>query len=119
VQFTFFIGGYFGSHFELVLKKGELTCFFSEKNGSDAAIKYIFSIEEDPDWQLLLQFLQTLKWKKHYDNGSLDGTQWSLKFRHKDIQLNSHGSNSYPNEFKKLLQLLNTICGKHGIPKIH
>jgi hypothetical protein len=37
----------------------------------------ILSIKDDPDWEILVQYLQTLKWKRDYNNNCLDGTQWT------------------------------------------
>lgn len=115
MQFNFFIGGYFGGYFEVFVKKADLVCFISDYPTKPLEPTHIFSIQNDPDFEILLQFLQNLKWKEIYDNGSCDGTQWTLKYRHKEIKLKSYGSNVYPKGFKKLLRLLNNITRKHGI----
>ena len=116
VKFKFFIGGYFGGHFELVLKKKHLVGIISDYPFPPLSPSHSFPIKDDPDWMTLLQYLKTLKWKATYvEAGTCDGTQWTLDFRYEDIHLKCYGSNAYPRGFKKLLQLINNVTKKYGV----
>ena len=115
MKFKFFIGGYFGGCFEFVLKNGHLNCYIPNYSLKPSEPTHIFSIHDDPDWETLLQFLKTLKWKPTYDVGICDGTQWTLEVKYEDINIKSYGSNVYPRGFYKFLRLLNNVTKKHGI----
>ena len=115
MKFKFSIGGYFGGYFEFVLKKGHLYCYIPNYPLKSSEPTHIFSIHDDPDWETLLHFLKTLKWKPTYDVGICDGTQWTLEVKYEDINIKSYGSNVYPRGFYKFLRLLNNVTKKHGI----
>ena len=117
MKFNFFIGGFFGGHYELLLKKGALVCFVADYPMSRTMKPtHIISIKDDPDWETFLQYLQTIQWKEEYESCICDGTQWNLNFRNKGVRITSYGSNNYPPDFKTFLRLLNNVTSKHGIP---
>ncbi|MEJ7627924.1 MAG: hypothetical protein WKF35_13745 [Ferruginibacter sp.] len=117
MKFKFFIGGFYNGHFEIILKKENLICFISNYPLNPLEPTHTFSIVEDTDWEILVQYLRTLQWKSFYEAGMYDGTQWTLEFKTEEINIKSYGSNAYPKGFKKLLRLLNNITEKHRIHK--
>ena len=64
--FKFFIGGFYSGHFELALKKEHLNCFISDFPLKPEEPTNTFRIVDDPDWQILLLHLKTLKWKLQF-----------------------------------------------------
>ena len=118
MKFNFFIGGFYTGHFEIILKKENVSCFISDYPLKPLKPTHTFSIAEDPDWEILVQYLKTLQWKSYYNAGIFDGKQWELEFKTEEIKVITSGSNAYPRGFKKLLRLLNNITAKHGIHKI-
>ena len=118
-KFKFFIGGYFGTNFEVKLEKEDLLFYISDRsfNIRSEVPTHIIPIQDNLDWQKLVKFLKTLDWKRRYENsGMLDGTQWEISFSCEGLKLKSSGSNEYPTEFKKFIRLLNAITRKHYIP---
>ena len=55
------------------------------------------SLEKWISFRYLLDHLNAWKWKPSYSNqGTLDGTQWSLEIEYGDAKISCSGSNSYP-----------------------
>lgn len=120
MKFKFFIGGYHGNHFEVVLQKEDL-CFFVDDIPmgiwEDTKPNYIISIKQDEDWQDLIKLMESLKWKRKYcDNEIMDGTQWKLVFKSSHNKLNCYGSNEYPEDFDAFINRLSLFTKKHKIP---
>ncbi len=57
------------------------------------------SVQDNTGWQKLIEFMKCCKWKKRYDSGTLDGTQWELKAKGAGISIETYGSNAYPVDF--------------------
>jgi len=72
-------------------------------------------VEGNSEWQEVLNFPGTRKWKKEYMDDSLDGTQWQLQVSGDNINIDSHGSNVYPPGFRKFLTLLNIVVSEVGM----
>lgn len=118
MTFRFFIGGFSGRNFEVVLKNDELHFYVSNYPFSIEATdpSHIVSITDDVDWQNLVAYLTDLKWKRSYTTNDLDGTQWELTFKNENVKKNFDGSNAYPPDFGDLLSLIKKITTKHSIP---
>ena len=116
MTFTFFIGGYFSSHTEITYADNELRCVIEDRPAYGHEPNHIFSVENDPDWDNVVNYLASVKWKKEYDDpGIMDGTQWELEFTHNETSLTCVGSNEFPRGFTRFLKLINTILSKNGI----
>jgi hypothetical protein len=107
MTFNFFIGGYGGDSYRLILNNNELS--FYEYYGRPWDPKGIIPIKDNQDWKLVLGFLTNCRWLKSYHTPVCDGTQWELVVKAKGINIKSSGSNAYPKDFKKLLVLLNIV----------
>jgi hypothetical protein len=117
LKFHFSIGGYFGDHFEVVLKNVELY-FYVTNNSIFKQFKkptHKVLITGDIDWQNLIKYIDELKWKKKHETLVLDGTQWELIFISENKKLKCFGSNAYPLYFNKFIALLKKITNKHRI----
>lgn len=113
--FVFSIGGYPGPHFFLQLKE---QCLFVQQSldYDPTPALFTFSVEENPHWLQLLDFLATRNWKGTYgDPMSLDGTSWELTVRWEKRKLAADGSNGYPAGFQKFLRLLNRVTAEKGL----
>ena len=120
MEFSFFIGGYFGNHVECIIRGGKLHCYIMDMSWMKRFVTpTIIPIKNNPDWKALTAFLKAAKWQKEYFNRYvMDGTQWELKFKDKDIKLRCNGSNAYPDNFEAFLRLLNAVTSKYGVAKI-
>ncbi|MCO5241963.1 MAG: hypothetical protein M9904_18130 [Chitinophagaceae bacterium] len=119
MEFKFFIGGYLGGHFEVMLHKNDLYFFVSDHpmvRMPDTLPDYIVSIKDDEDWLTLIKFMTALNWKeKYFDNDILDGTQWEFDFKSDNKELHCFGSNQYPADFNEFTKRLCLITQKHKI----
>jgi hypothetical protein len=120
-KFKFFIGGFFGTSYEIKLKKEDLLFYISDRSFPRNLLNDIpthtIPVKDNSDWQKLIKFLESQSWKPQYTNYEvLDGTQWEISFKSENSKLKSSGSNEYPTEFKKFMRLLNAITRKHSIP---
>lgn len=118
MSFHFSIGGFFCGQFEVVLKDDELHFFVSDYS---FPMEYqeptqIVSIKGDTDSQNLLKYLVDLKWKRTYDSDCLDGIQWELTFKNENKKMKCYGSNAFPSDFEKFIELIKKITLKHKIP---
>jgi hypothetical protein len=120
-KFKFFIGGFFGTSYEIKLKKEDLLFYISDRSFPRNLLNDIpthtIPVKDNSDWQKLIKFLESQSWKPQYTSYDvLDGTQWEISFNSENSKLKSSGSNEYPTEFKKFMRLLNAITRKHSIP---
>jgi hypothetical protein len=107
-KFYFSIGGYPGPWNSVKLKKKSL--YFSHSYREEESNDYLIPIVNNEDWNTLIEFLSTRKWKGDYQNpGTLDGTSWSLKVKTDTFQIDCKGTNKFPVGFKKFLRLLNQV----------
>ncbi|CAN5861065.1 hypothetical protein BH24BAC1_BH24BAC1_06460 [soil metagenome] len=114
--FNFFIGGFFGTNCWVKLEGDTLYCLKSDfPRPMEEKFIPCGSVQDNPEWEALLQFLAGCRWERRYDSGILDGTQWELKVKTEKVKLQSYGSNAYPAEFKTFQKLLNQITGKAGV----
>lgn len=117
MKFKFFIGGYFGGHFEVQLKEDQLLFFVDNRSFLNMPPNYIVSTKDNGDWNRLIAFIESLDWKqKYFNNEILDGTQWELTFKSDKKRLSCFGSNEYPDNFDSFINLLKKITVKHKIP---
>lgn len=109
MSFDFYHGGYGRDHsYRIVLQKDNL--IISDYIGMpmpehDGKV----SVVTNEDWDRVVEFLTCCRWKRRYDSGILDGTQWELRAKGAGININSYGSNAYPDDFDEFLALLNSV----------
>lgn len=81
MKFDFYIGGYFHNHsYRLILNGDKLSISDYVGWPSPEHDKVIF-VQDNKDWQHLVEFMKGCDWKKCYNSDILDGTQWELKAR--------------------------------------
>ena len=99
-RFKAFIGGFLGTSYSVELRDGVLVHRTSGR-GRPKPIQTT-SRPTPAQWREFRDALDELKawrWRAEYPtNGTMDGTQWSLEITYADRSLNSHGSNSYPED---------------------
>lgn len=75
--------------------------------------KSTFMILSKRQKSIIEAFIKGSKWESNYDNYNvLDGIQWKLEIRiNKDYQQSIYGSNVFPDNYNKLMGILDDICG--------
>ena len=111
MTFDFYLGGYGRDHsYRLVLNNTSLS--ISDYLGIFIPeLDKVVSVDDNLDWNNLIEFLKSCSWKRRYDSDVMDGTQWELKANGNSIRINSYGSNAYPDNFDEFLMLLNRVLG--------
>jgi hypothetical protein len=113
-SFDFFLGGYGRDNFRLKLNGAVLLC--SEYEGIPSDIDKEIKVEGNTEWETLAEFIKGCKWKKTYnDPFTCDGTQWELKVSGNGININSYGSNLFPENFDEFMAIVNKIMEVTGI----
>ncbi len=115
VTFKFYIGGYFGTSYQVIKKGDKLLCYEYTGMRLPDHEPLRVNIKDNSDWFNLLYYLETRKWNTAYlDNEIEDGTQWSLEYKNINT-IKSKGSNMYPPGFRKFLNLLNKVVAETRI----
>lgn len=115
MTFDFYLGGYGRDHsYRIILKNDSL--IISDYIGIPMPEHdKTFSVVKNEDWDKVVEFLTRCDWKRRYDSDILDGTQWELKVKSDGVNINSYGSNAYPEDFDDFLLLLNSVISEVGI----
>ncbi|SIR32488.1 hypothetical protein [Pontibacter lucknowensis] len=112
--FEFYLGGYGrDNNFNIILRDKNLYISTYHSIPLPEHFKLI-QTDCDNDWLYLISYLKSCRWNKRYDSEILDGTQWELKVKGNGININSYGSNSYPQEFDEFLGILNRLIKSTG-----
>jgi hypothetical protein len=98
------IGGFFGSGYEVALKKGRLTYTYWPPRESSSQEPEPQRQEIEPSakqWQTFRSGLDRLNvwcWQRSYPNSAMvcDGVGWSAKIAYSDQSLVSSGDNCFP-----------------------
>ncbi len=96
-KFSAYIGGFFGPSYWVELEQGTLHYKVREKGQQKEKTTTITPTPEQ--WAAFRQALDEIdawKWKKEYNSGTPDGTQWSLAIAYDHKKLASGGNNQYP-----------------------
>jgi hypothetical protein len=105
--FEFFLGGYFNDH-NYTIRLIDYTLSVSDNQYLPVAeSEKKISVTNNESWLQVLAFLKNCGWKRTYESGILDGTQWTLKLKGNGSNLKCYGSNAYPENFGEFIQLLN------------
>ena len=115
MEFEFSLGGYFNDHNYTVRLAGNLLYISDQRYLSVSDSEMKVPVENNENWLQLLAFIKTCGWKRTYDNGALDGTQWELKLKDSGFKIKSYGSNAYPANFNDFLWLLNQVMSPVGV----
>jgi hypothetical protein len=124
ISFHFHIGGYCGESHEVEFKGGKLR--YRRAEGAYVWGPIAELTVGDDDWNRFWRALETAgvwQWKGRYENlDVLDGTQWSLKIKRRDRNVECSGSNAYPGsdtpdysptgEFGCFIQAVRNLTGK-------
>jgi hypothetical protein len=106
--FEFFHRRLPGPFYNLELIGTFLKCTQTHEHISEQREKIIV-IEGNPEWQEVLNFLSTRKWKKEYFNESVDGTQWELRVSGTISILTHMDQTPIHLVLRKFLRLLNDV----------
>lgn len=97
-RFNAYIGGFMGASYKLELHDGVLT--YTAFGGGHSNPKQKTIKPTEAQWREFRQTLDELKvwqWRDKYpNNGTMDGTQWSLDIAFADRALKTRGDNNYP-----------------------
>lgn len=98
VHFSASIGGFMGASYTVELRDGVLTYTSSERgHRNEKQTKLTPTSEEWRAFRKTLDDLEVWQWRADYpNNGTADGTQWSLQIAYLDRTLNTRGDNNYP-----------------------
>ena len=106
LELDFYIGGW-RSRRRLTLKGKEVNQF---RFGLEAVNTHSPSDEEWLEFTKSLKRLDVANWKRSYMNPSvLDGTQWGLKVKTESSEIETGGSNAYPEYFNGLILAINRL----------
>lgn len=104
IKFEVFVGGYFGTSYNLSSKNGILKYKATTESAINSSTKEITPTGNQ--WYKFYNLMDEINawvWKLWYKNpGILDGTQWKVNIHFHDKQINSKGDNNYPcSEYRK------------------
>jgi hypothetical protein len=72
----------------------------------------VVSNEEQARFWAEVEAIQVWDWASEYvDHDVCDGTHWSVVLAHGGRHVDSHGSNAFPDAFKRLCAALSQLCG--------
>ena len=102
--------GSWRSSSRLILEGSEVTVTPTPWAFNDAVITYSPSNEE---WNIFLESIDRLgvaSWEQSYNDPSiLDGTQWHLQIKTESSEIDTGGSNAYPENFNGLIKSFNKL----------
>ena len=91
----------------LTLEGGEVTV---TPAASPPVIAYSPSNEEWNEFLESVERLDVASWEESYNDSSiLDGTQWHLKIKTESSEIDTGGSNAYPENFNGLIKSFNKL----------
>jgi hypothetical protein len=108
------IGGFFGGY-DWVIGDGDVMKYYQQTFWfSDSNKDFVEIIPTETQYQAFISYLDIIKsWKKRYDNNDiLDGCQWHVKIKYKDIIIDTYGSNSYPPNFGEFCRKVSELIGE-------
>jgi len=110
IKFT--VGGYFYGYKTLeIFINGENVTYKILRNGLlNVDTKISHEVKISADWIKKLDALNIFEWKEHYFSEILDGTQWELTFKDGKNIYRGGGSNAFPEDWEKFLDLLDEIA---------
>ena len=79
----------------------------------EASLSYTPSDKEWLDFSKSLDRLDVVNWKVRYlDPSILDGTQWSLLVATESFEIDTGGSNAYPENFDEFIKTINRLISE-------
>jgi len=103
ISADFYIGGFLGTSYIVQIKNQQLSYFTRRRGIKSKEQKQTLSLNDLKQLEKKLIELKVNQWRKEYRNPHImDGTQWAIQYTSNTLQINSHGSNLFPNNFKKL-----------------
>lgn len=105
-----------GDSYTVRIKQNNLICTTNGLHYGPITNEVAVSLVNNKEWNEMIQYLHTRKWKERYDLEACDGTHWHLLFRDGKKRIRSYGSNAYPPGFKKIVGLLNNVFDAAGKP---
>ena len=110
LELDFSIGGW-SSKKRLTLEGNDVNVFPPARFGwPEAVITHSPSDEEWLEFSKSLKRLDVANWKRSYmDPSILDGTQWHLQIKTESSEIDTGGSNAYPENFNGLITSINKL----------
>lgn len=101
-MFEAYIGGFFGTSYAVALKGDTLIYKTREAGGNEQEQRFKPTAAQWRAFAKALASAGAQHWQSRYNNSDvMDGTQWSLKLKFGELQVNSSGSNNYPDRLGK------------------
>jgi hypothetical protein len=108
-----FVGGYFGSNYNVEIDFVNLRVFWAEGFNEEIQLVKNITHTEAEDFVFKLQFTNLLNWKSKYvDIDILDGTQWSIDIETDKRKIHLYGSNKLPKTWIMFYSLIEDFIGK-------
>ena len=102
--------GSWRSSSRLILEDSEVTVTPTPWAFNDAVITYSPSNEEWNKFLESIERLDVLNWKESYIDPSIsDGTEWLFQIRTESFEIETGGSNAYPENFNGLIMSINKL----------
>ena len=112
LKLKFTIGSWHSSN-RLILEGDKITVTPSTSAFEEAEVTCIPSNENWLEFSHNLEKLNVLGWDKSYHDPSiLDGTQWSLLVLTESYEIDTGGSNAYPDNFDELIKTINRLISQ-------
>ncbi len=110
IKFT--VGGYFYGYKTVeIFINGENAKYKILRCGLlDVNTKIFHEVKISNDWLKKIDALNIFEWKEQYFSEILDGTQWELTFKDGKNIYRGSGSNAFPEDWEKFLDLLDEIA---------
>lgn len=110
----FSIGGFFGGYNRTIIQRANDKIIITSTHFMDEETKEISEKDFADILTVLYEKAYILEWKTKYVNEDiLDGTQWELKTKVKDVRArNIYGSNDFPPNFK----IVEKVFEKYYLP---
>ncbi|GAB3995148.1 hypothetical protein GCM10028807_34550 [Spirosoma daeguense] len=117
LNFKFLIGGWDSEKTILKTKQNNVYYFRSEYpfRDDEARVEYDFGEPEVIQVDraaLYVMLLPCLDWESLYDEGILDGEQWTLDIEMEGKRLHCYGSNVYPDDFYAVIGQIEWLIGR-------
>lgn len=110
-KFEFTYGGYFATNYELTKHWNKLV-FHQWEYGPYENPPNVVKLTPDQWSAFIQQVVAIIKgWNPIYDSDICDGIQWTLILKTDTAKYNFYGSNNYPENFDKLLEIIQSIPG--------
>lgn len=117
-KFEFTYGGYFATSYEVTKHQNKLEFRTFDHAPHNQPININLSTDQ---WEVLAsQVIDIVKnWGRTYDTDICDGIQWTVIIETDTSKFEIYGSNNFPDNFDKLLEVIRGISGLESFAEDH